>query len=205
MTRTSTLIATLASSMLLACPLHAAEKCFDFSGQTGGARFRAGDVVQSEILKVRFRDGLSGGAAGRPAQAEARRTGVDPSALAKGPTPERFSSLVNLQILPREPVAEIMLDVGENHADAGNGRVHIELNGAIHEVDGGLHQAHDQLLSSDAQGNARVEVEPLPNGRSGSWSQSRIRVHALSAPIETFGIGGRQFVVDHVCVTSRAP
>lgn len=206
MKRTALALLLATAAAHVAAPAHAGDVCYGFDQQVADHKYRIGDTVVADHLKVTFTDYEFQGVKANPGEQYVLVRG---SNLTRGRrAPEMYSYMANMQIVPREPVAEITFRIGDNHGGTGNGHANIGVNGSRQEVIGGLTTLDGQLIGAPGK-RARVHIEATPNkteeGEKGHWWVGKMRVRAVDGKIESFLIGGRPGIIDDVCFSTDRP
>ncbi len=186
-------------------PALAGETCYGFSGLQDDRVFNIGETFEAEHLKVHVRNYIRDGNTQNP---EGHHIKVQSTRIAGSKAAEQSEMYIYgavMQIVPRQPVAQIRFRLAENKGNNLGRHANLQINGKVHEVAGGLRDMDGEVFGDGASGQYRVEVKLQPTDPPGDWFPGTMQVRALSGQIASFGIGSTPMVVDDVCFTPNAP
>mgnify|MGYP003482287182 CR=1 FL=1 len=198
----------IAATALGSNAAQAGETCYGFSGLQDDRVFNIGETFEAEHLKMHVRNYIRNGATQDPAGHFMK---VQSKRIAESTAAEQSEMYIygaTMQIVPRQPVAQIRFRLSENKGNDVAGRhANLQINGKVHEVAGSLRDIDDRVFGDEANGRYRVKVSLRQHGgdKDSKWFSGTMQVRALSGQIASFGIGGTPMVVDDVCFTPNAP
>lgn len=205
MKRSKFFLLLMAATALGSNAAQAGETCYGFSGLPDDRVFNIGEVFEAEHLKMHVRNYVRNGGTQNPEGhfIKVQSTRIASSAAAE--QSELYLYGATMQIVPRQPVAQIRFRLAENRGNNLGRHANLQINGKVHEVAGSLHDLDGKVLGDAASGQYRVEVKLRPTVPAGDWFHGTMQVRALSGQIASFGIGSTPMVVDDVCFTPNAP
>ena len=205
MKRSKFFLLLMAATALGSNAAQAGETCYGFSGLQDDRVFNIGEVFEAEHLKMHVRNYMRDGVTQNPAGHYIKVQSTRRAASTAAEQSELYIYGATMQIVPKNPVAQISFRVAENRGSPTAGRhSNIELNGTLHEVASSLRDLHDRQITSGGA-TVRLDVKLASNGPTSDWFPGSVRVRALSGQIASFGIGSTPMVVDDVCFTPNAP
>jgi hypothetical protein len=206
MKRSKFFLLLMAAAALGSQAAHAGETCYGFSGLPDDKTFVVGETHQAEHLKMVVRPYVLNGNSLDP---EGRFIKVQSTNLALSDAAEKSELYiygVNMQIVPRQPVAQIRFRVAENKGNPTLGRhANLQINGKLHQLTGSLRDLDGREFGDENGRQYRVDVKLRRNSDTSDWFSGTMKVRALSGQIASFSIGGHPIVVDDVCLTPNAP
>ena len=205
MKRSTLLVSAVAAATLGSGPARAGETCYGFSGLQDGRVFAIGETFQAEHLQMHVRHYLRDGS---PQNPDGHFIKVQSTALAGSTASEKSELYIygaTMQIVPRQPVAQISLRLAENKGNQLGKHANVQINGRVHEVAGGLRDLDGRELGDGSGGLFRATVKLRPPQAGSDWTHGTLQLRALSGQIASFAIGSTPMVVDDVCLTPNAP
>jgi hypothetical protein len=134
---------------------------------------------------------------GNRSQSDAQVAQILNTEIANGARPELRTYLINPRVVLNAPVHQISFKFGEA-ATGATPHANLEINGELHEVDGGLAQANNKVIATKNGSKTRISVTSTPTA-DGKWNQGEIVFTALVGKIQTVSVGGVQVYIDDYC------
>jgi hypothetical protein len=205
--KTLFLVSVIGAAALGSSPARAAETCYGFSGLPNDKTFVVGDTHEAQHLKMVVRPYVWNGSQLAPEGRFIKVQNTNRTLSNDTELSELYIYGVNMQIVPRQPVAQIRFRVAENDGPGnGNRNENIQINGKVHEISGSLRSLDGKTLDDENGRQYRIEVKLRQNSDGSAWFSGPMRVRAVSGEIRSFSIGSSNGMgVDDVCITPNAP